>query len=98
VQALAAALQIARAPQPPSNLLIEVVQRVAQQLGNTPAVCRKAYIHPAVLQLGAALAHDDETRAAWLERLRRPATIRGLAARERRLLALLATPQEAAGH
>jgi DNA topoisomerase-1 len=98
VQALATALRIARAPQPPSNLLIEVVQRVAQQLGNTPAVCRKAYIHPAVLQLGEALAHDDETRAAWLERLRRPATIRGLAARERRLLALLATPQEAAGH
>jgi DNA topoisomerase IB len=26
-----------------------VVKRVAAQLGNTPAVCRKSYIHPRVL-------------------------------------------------
>jgi DNA topoisomerase-1 len=26
-----------------------VVKRVAEQLGNTPAVCRKSYIHPRVL-------------------------------------------------
>jgi DNA topoisomerase-1 len=25
------------------------VKRVAEQLGNTPAVCRKSYIHPRVL-------------------------------------------------
>lgn len=28
---------------------VEVVRRVAERLGNTPAVCRKSYIHPRVL-------------------------------------------------
>ena len=27
-----------------------VVEAVAEQLGNTPAVCRRCYIHPAVLE------------------------------------------------
>ena len=27
-----------------------MVQEVAAQLGNTPAVCRKCYIHPAVIE------------------------------------------------
>jgi len=30
--------------------LLETVKQVASQLGNTPAVCRKCYIHPAILQ------------------------------------------------
>lgn len=30
--------------------IVRAVERVAERLGNTPAVCRKAYIHPAVLQ------------------------------------------------
>ena len=29
--------------------LVAAVERVAQRLGNTPAVCRKCYIHPAIL-------------------------------------------------
>ena len=29
---------------------IQVVKQVAKQLGNTPTVCRKCYIHPAVLE------------------------------------------------
>ena len=29
--------------------IVEAVSRVAQRLGNTPTVCRKSYIHPAVL-------------------------------------------------
>jgi DNA topoisomerase I len=29
---------------------LQVVKQVAKQLGNTPAVCRKCYIHPAVLE------------------------------------------------
>ena len=29
---------------------LQVVEKVAKQLGNTPAVCRKCYIHPAVLE------------------------------------------------
>ena len=30
--------------------LVEVVKEVAVRLGNTPAVCRKCYIHPAVIE------------------------------------------------
>ena len=30
--------------------LVRAVQRVAEHLGNTPAVCRSCYIHPAVLE------------------------------------------------
>jgi len=29
---------------------MEVVKQVAKQLGNTPEICRKCYIHPAVLE------------------------------------------------
>jgi DNA topoisomerase-1 len=35
-----------------------VLQEVARLLGNTPAVCKKSYIHPAVLELGGHLAQD----------------------------------------
>ena len=29
--------------------LVAAIERVAQRLGNTPAVCRKCYVHPAIL-------------------------------------------------
>ena len=29
--------------------LVSAIERVAQRLGNTPAVCRKCYIHPAIM-------------------------------------------------
>lgn len=44
--------------------IVAAVRRVAERLGNTPAICRKCYIHPAVLDafqqgiLAAALASD----------------------------------------
>ena len=68
----------------------QVVAAVAQRLGNTPAVCRKAYIHPRVLALGEALG-DNAARAAlraapWAAA---PAARRGLGAAERQLMALL---------
>jgi DNA topoisomerase-1 len=28
----------------------QVMKAVAKQLGNTPAICRKSYVHPAVVQ------------------------------------------------
>jgi DNA topoisomerase-1 len=28
----------------------EAIQQVARRLGNTPATCRKAYVHPAVVE------------------------------------------------
>lgn len=30
--------------------VVEAIKAVAKELGNTPAVCRKAYVHPAVLE------------------------------------------------
>jgi len=52
--------------------VVEAIRQVAQHLGNTPAVCRKAYIHPAVVQgylegrlpdVDASLAEAALTRA-----------------------------------
>ena len=71
----------------------DILAAVAKQLGNTPAVCKKAYVHPAVLALGSALADDDEDAASALfekiagRRTARPS--RGLHAAERRLLDFL---------
>jgi DNA topoisomerase-1 len=71
----------------------DILAAVAKQLGNTPAVCKKAYVHPAVLALGSALASDDEDAATTLfEKIAGRATARpsrGLYAAERRLLAFL---------
>jgi DNA topoisomerase-1 len=30
--------------------VVQAIERVAERLGNTPAICRKCYIHPAVLE------------------------------------------------
>ena len=38
-----------REAKPSKRAVAGVVKRVAEQLGNTPAVCRKSYIHPRVL-------------------------------------------------
>ncbi|CAN7150126.1 DNA topoisomerase IB [Variovorax paradoxus] len=71
----------------------EILAAVARQLGNTPAVCKKAYVHPAVLALGSALAGDEEDPAAELLRKMSARTAarktRGLHAAEQRLLAFL---------
>jgi DNA topoisomerase-1 len=42
----------------------EMVRQVARQLGNTPAVCRKCYIHPAVLEgfMGGVLSDLPKPR------------------------------------
>ncbi|MFS2156616.1 DNA topoisomerase IB [Pseudomonas sp. Pseusp122] len=44
--------------------IVEMVKAVARQLGNTPAICRKCYIHPAVLEgfLQGQLARLPRTR------------------------------------
>ncbi|HEY9281203.1 MAG TPA: DNA topoisomerase IB [Eoetvoesiella sp.] len=59
----------------------DVVKEVAQRLGNTPAICRKCYIHPEILE-------------AYLQqrlppRLAAPAGSRNLSADEKRLLKFL---------
>ncbi|MBH3404423.1 DNA topoisomerase IB [Pseudomonas glycinae] len=63
--------------------VVEMVKGVARQLGNTPAVCRKCYIHPAVVEhfmLGAlaelpkprirkGLRKEEVALALFLERM-----------------------------
>ncbi|MBB3638442.1 DNA topoisomerase IB [Variovorax atrisoli] len=70
----------------------DILGAVAKQLGNTPAVCKKAYVHPAVLALGSALSDGDEATAALFEKIggsRTARPSRGLHAAERRLLSFL---------
>ncbi|HZP18712.1 MAG TPA: DNA topoisomerase IB [Bauldia sp.] len=45
--------------------LREAIEEVADRLGNTPTVCRKCYVHPAVIEsyLAGNLALDAEARA-----------------------------------
>jgi DNA topoisomerase-1 len=74
----------------------EILAAVAQQLGNTPAVCKKAYVHPAVLALGARLAADAEgLRAIW-SRIAPGYGHAKLHAAERRLLKFLMSQRRAA--
>ena len=57
---------------------------VAHNLGNTPAVCRKAYIHPALLKLAGELVADRDRPVDWAMR-----PVKGLSAAEQRLVAYL---------
>lgn len=90
---LAAAERNRRAGQdPPPEGPASVLEAVARHLGNTVAVCRRAYIHPAVLALLPALERVD-TAAALLTRpwaCRAPAR-RGLTHSECQLMALLSS-------
>jgi DNA topoisomerase I len=57
-----------------------VIKSVSERLGNTPAICRKSYVHPGVLELFQSCA----------DRLAQPAPPgRGLRADERKTLAFL---------
>jgi DNA topoisomerase I len=66
--------------------IVQAIERVAERLGNTPAVCRKSYVHPAVLDayLDGSLVETLRQRlaqepAASLKDLRREeATVMGL--------------------
>ena len=71
-----------------------ILAEVARQLGNTPAVCKKSYVHPAVLALGAQIASAPSPRSqqVWA-RLGGATSPRGLSAAERRLLAFLSKHQ-----
>jgi DNA topoisomerase-1 len=62
----------------------ELGERVAGQLGNTPAIARKSYIHPAML----ALAKDREAQRK-LHEFDLPRTTKWLSRHERALLAIL---------
>ncbi|HVM31262.1 MAG TPA: hypothetical protein VM305_10910 [Candidatus Limnocylindrales bacterium] len=68
------------------------VGEVARWLGNTPAVCRSAYIHPAVIRAydeGGFDAALGRRRSAAGEEILRPPVKHGLSADERAVLDLL---------
>jgi DNA topoisomerase-1 len=65
-----------------------VIAEVARRLGNSASVCRKAYIHPAVLELGSQLAANEADVVA-LDSGAQSRQTRGLRAAERRLLKFL---------
>lgn len=46
--------------------VVDAIKRVAERLGNTPSVCRKCYVHPAVLEhyLSALPAAEARTKIA----------------------------------
>jgi len=57
--------------------VVQAVERVAERLGNTPSVCRKCYVHPAVLDaylegsmLDALRARTDRAMADSIGRLK----------------------------
>jgi len=94
-----AAVWLAEAPCAPAaatkKAAVDVVRRVSARLGNTPAVCRKGYVHPAVFEahgvgdLGRAMGkevHVDED-----------APIDSLGSQERRVRLLLEQRAHAAG-
>lgn len=74
-----------------------ILTEVACQLGNTPAVCKKSYVHPAVMALGSQLVSNASPgiQSIW-ERIGGTASPRGLSAAERRLLVFLRKPNKAA--
>ncbi len=68
--------------------VIQAIKTVAERLGNTPSVCRKCYIHPAVLEhyfSGAMLEAVETEVAAQVDR-----QLKDLRAEEFALLTLLA--------
>jgi DNA topoisomerase I len=66
--------------------VVRAVDAVSQVLGNTRAVCRRCYVHPAIVD-----AHKDGTlaRALHPRAPRRPVRINGLSALEAAVLGLL---------
>ena len=66
--------------------VVAMVKDVARQLGNTPAVCRKCYIHPAVLDAYLEGSMLDSLRARAETEMR---DVAGLAPEEAAVLALL---------
>ena len=76
--------------------VVQAIKAVAERLGNTPAVCRKCYVHPAVLEcyMAGKLAQSvrrkiDESGAEKREELLREEEAEELQKEERTLMQLL---------
>jgi DNA topoisomerase-1 len=64
------------------------IKSVAQELGNTPAVCRKAYVHPVVLNAYLEGSLAPEAGVTW------PAPPSGLTEDEQCVVSLLKQPAD----
>jgi DNA topoisomerase I len=66
--------------------IVQAIERVAERLGNTPAVCRKCYVHPAVLEsyLDGSMLRALQQRGAEVAK-----DLAGLDPEEAAVLALL---------
>jgi DNA topoisomerase I len=67
--------------------VVEAIKSVAARLGNTPAICRKCYVHPSVIE-----AYLEGSLLEMLQRLGEPdpaGPVQGLSAEEGRVLAFL---------
>ena len=69
--------------------LKRMLAEVSTALGNTPAVCRKSYVHPKVIALATLAARDPEAARSLLTTCAGGARPTGLKQSERRLLAFL---------
>lgn len=67
----------------------------AEELHNTPAICRSSYIHPAILALASPRCMPDVWYGRWTRRKRKQ--LSGLRADENALLAYLKRPIAPAG-
>lgn len=83
------------APRRIPKQIVEAVKQTAARLGNTVAVCRKCYIHPAVLESFADGSLKARLGAA---RSRGKTSITGLQAAEERLLRFLKASARKAPH
>jgi DNA topoisomerase I len=69
--------------------IVTMIADVAKQLGNTPAICRKCYVHPAVIQ-----AYQDENAFDRWQRAQKGAGVAGLDKEEATLLRFLKTSED----
>jgi DNA topoisomerase I len=67
--------------------LVAAIENVARRLGNTPAICRKCYIHPAIMESYLDGKTVEILRAQATAELRAPQS--GLSAEEKAVLAFL---------
>lgn len=74
-----------------------MLAEVARQLGNTPAVCKKSYIHPAVMSLGSELASDANAMAGIWDEIGAGKPARYLRAAETRLMTFLDAKKKLTG-
>lgn len=66
--------------------LKSMLESVSEQLGNTPAIARKSYVHPDLI---AVCKEDEQTQTAWRESLSLPRKTKYLSRYERGFLAFL---------